>query len=148
MSAASLPLLTPRNTTAVDVNTDRHDLQARLLNSPQLSASQLHNLLLHVLDQHAPATQHKISTQPPLLRFASMGPRFLDAKQEWWRSERQWLKSGLQIHKQIFHAISKLINSIIHQAEILFYSTKILTSTSSKQLFSITVYMVQQNPHL
>lgn len=77
-----------------------------------------------------------------------MGPRLLDAQQEWWRAERQWLKSGLQIHKQIFHAINKLINSIIHQADILFYSIKILTSTSSKQLFSIVVYMVQQNPHL
>ena len=61
-----------------------------------------------------------------------------EAKRERRRAERQWLKSGLEVHKQIFRSACKLVNKIVQQAKLAFFNTKILACISSKQLFSIT----------
>ena len=65
LSCLSCPPVYVEEHGAVDIDTFRHDFRVRLLNSPQLSANQLHNLLLHLLDQHAPATQPRVPTRPP-----------------------------------------------------------------------------------
>ena len=61
-----------------------------------------------------------------------------EAKRERRRAERQWLKCGLEVHKQIFRSACKLVNKIVQQAKLAFFNTKILACISSKQLFSIT----------
>ena len=60
-----------------------------------------------------------------------------EAKRERRRAERQWLKCGLEVHKQIFRSACKLFSNIVQQAKSTFFNTKILACTSSKQLFSI-----------
>ena len=118
--------------------------------TPQLStasANQLHNLLLRLLDQHAPATQPKVPMQPPSPWINSISPSW--GQWKWQRAERQWLKSRLQIHKQIFHAANKLINSIVQQAKfhsiVLKYLPVLLPNNCSALL---TVYLVKQNQHI
>ena len=43
----------------------------------QLSADQLHHLLQELVDQHAPASRHKVSDRPPSPWFSSWEPSFL-----------------------------------------------------------------------
>eukprot|EP00745_Piridium_sociabile_P003165 TRINITY_DN11904_c0_g1_i15.p2 TRINITY_DN11904_c0_g1~~TRINITY_DN11904_c0_g1_i15.p2 ORF type:complete len:107 (-),score=22.28 TRINITY_DN11904_c0_g1_i15:22-342(-) len=61
-----------------------------------------------------------------------------EAKQARRRAERQWLKTGLTVHKQIFQAANKAANNIIHFAKTAYYNAKILACTTQKQLFSLT----------
>ena len=136
-SLALLCMLRPGNST-VDLTIFKADLQAKLLAFPQLSADQLHLLLQDLLDQHAPASRHKVSNRSPFPWFSSVGTQPLEAKRERRTAERQWIKSGLLVHKQTFRSANKLVNNIVHQAKISFYSTKILASNTSRQLFSIT----------
>ena len=134
-----------RNVAAIDLSSFRSDLQAGLDSCTTLSAEQLHRLLQNLLDQHAPATQRKVSSRPPspwfcavgprpgsvpsvlapvLCRrsspwFCAVGPQLLEAKCERRRAERQWLKSGLEHkHKQIFRSACKLVSKIVQQAKI------------------------------
>ena len=126
------------NIAAIDLSSFRSDLQAGLDFCTTLSAEQLHRLLQNLLDQHAPATQRKVSSRPPSPWFCAVGPQLLEAKRERRRAERQWLKSGLEVHKLIFRSACKLVSKIAQQAKYKFFSTKILACTSSKQLFNIT----------
>ena len=66
-----------RKLSAVDLTIFKADLRAKLLASPQLSADQLQHLLKELLDQHAPASRHKVSNRPPSSWFSSVGPSFL-----------------------------------------------------------------------
>ena len=127
-----------KNIAAIDLSSFRSDLQAGLESCTTLSAVQLHRLLENLLDQHAPATQRKVSSRPPSPWFCAVGPQPLEAKRERRRAERQWLKSGLEVHKQMFRSACKLVRKIVQQAKSTFFNTKILAFTSSKQLFSIT----------
>ena len=159
-----------RNVAAIDLSSFRPDLQAGLDSRTTPSAEQLHRLLQNLLDQHAPATQRKVSSRPPspwfcavgprpgsvpsvlapvlcrrsspcfcavgprpvsvpsvlapvLCRrsspwFCAVGPQLLEAKCERRRAERQWLKSCLEVHKQIFCSACKLVSKIVQQAKI------------------------------
>ena len=127
-----------RNIAAIDLSSCRSDLQAGLDSCTTLSAEQLHRLLQNLLDQHAPATQRKVSSRPPSPWFCAVGPQLPEAKRERRRVERQWLKSGLEVHKLIFRSACKLVSKIVQEAKSTFFDTKILACTSSKRLFSIT----------
>ena len=116
-----------RNIAAID----RSDLQARLDSCTTLCAEQLHRLPQNLLDQHSPATQRKVSSHPPSPWFCAVGPQPLEAKWERRRAERQWLKSGLEVHKQIFCSACKLVSKIVQQVKSTFFNTKILACTSS-----------------
>ena len=54
-----------RNIAAIDLSSFRSALQAGLDSCTTLSAVQPHRLLQSLLNQHAPATQRKVSSRPP-----------------------------------------------------------------------------------
>ena len=62
----------------------------------------------------------------------------LKAKRERHRAERQFLKTGLTVFKEMFCACNKVVNSIVHQAKTSFYNAKILFCTTFRQLFNFT----------
>ena len=127
-----------RNISTIDLTSFKEDLQASLSASPPTSADHLHHLLQDLLNQHAPPTRRKISNRPPSPWFASVGPKLLEAKRERRRAERQYLKTGLTVFKQMFRACNKLVNTIVHQAKVSYYNAKILSCTTSRQLFNLT----------
>ena len=127
-----------RDIAAIDLSSFRSEFQAGLDSCTTLSAELLHRLLQNLLDQHAPATQRKVSSRPPSPWFCAVGSQLLEAKCERMRAERQWIKSGLEVHKQMFRSACKLVSKIVQQAKSTFFNTKTLACISSKQLFSIT----------
>ena len=53
-------------------------------------------------------------------------------------AERQWIKSGLTVHKLIFQTANSAVNAIVHSAKTAYYNSKILACSTSKQLHNIT----------
>ena len=56
-------------------------------------------------------------------------------KRERLRAERCWLKSKLTVHKQIYENIKKKVTDLVDNAKTAFYSFKIQTSNSCKEMF-------------
>ena len=52
--------------------------------------------------------------------------------------DRQWLHSGLTVHRQIFSTLKHKITWLVDRAKTTFYSSKITVSTTCKELFSVT----------
>ena len=51
---------------------------------------------------------------------------------------RQWLSSGLTVHKQIYDTAKRQITNLVHDAKSNYYNTKITESKNCKQLFTVT----------
>ena len=63
-------------------------------------------------------------------------PEIALAKRERRQAERQWRSSGLTIHKQIFNTARSKVCNMISAAKRKHLQSKILNSTSSKNLYS------------
>ena len=127
-----------RNFTAVDMAIFNSDLSTRLALAPPSSADGLHQTLTGLLIQHAPASTRLVSHRPPSPWFSLVGPQLLEAKRERRRAERQWIKSGLTVHRLIFQTANSALNAIVHSAKTAYYNTNILACSTSKQLHNIT----------
>ena len=127
-----------RHLASINLEAFRVDLRAslQLLSSP--SADKFHSVLQDVLDHHAPILRRKISNGPPSPWFSAVASQVLDAKQERRRAERKWLKTKLEIHKQLLRIANNLVNEIVQHAKAAYFSAKIVACTSTKQLFSVT----------
>ena len=86
-----------------------------------------------------------VSHRPPSPWFSLVGPQLLEAKRERRRAERQWIKSGLTVHKLIFQTANSVVNAIVHSAKTAHYNTKILACSTSKQLHNITNTLLGQS---
>ena len=67
-----------------------------------------------------------------------MSEELRGAKRERRKAERRWLSTGLTVHKQVYNAAKRHITRLVQAAKTSFFSTKIMESKSSKQLFNIT----------
>ena len=79
-----------------------------------------------------------VSHRPPSPWFSLVDPQLLEAKRERRRAERQWIKSGLTVHKLIFQTANSAVSAIVHSAKTAYYNTKILACSTSRQLHNIT----------
>ena len=127
-----------RNLSSIDITAFRNDILTGLQSLPNPSAEQLHQQLRNILNSHAPSTRRKVSNRPSSPWFSAVGPELLEAKRERRRAERQWIKSGLQVHKQIFRIANKAVSNIVQKAKAAFFNAKILACSTSKQLFNVT----------
>ena len=59
------------------------------------------------------------------------------AKRQRRHAERQWLKTGLTIFKQVYSAAKRRVTSVVNEAKTAWYSFQISNSDSSRQLFSV-----------
>ena len=104
----------------------------------QPTAYQLNDQLRALLDRHAPATQRKVPQRRSSPWYSAVASQLRALKQEKRRAERQWLRSGLTVHRQIFNALKHKITRLVDRAKTTFYSSKITVSTTRKELFSVT----------
>ena len=72
------------------------------------------------------------------LGFKTVSEKVRAAKQQRRRAERQWLKTGLTIHKQIYIRAKKCVTRLVHAAKTSYFCSMIRDSLSCKQLFRIT----------
>ena len=91
---------------------------------------QLHTLLY----RHAPAIQCNDSPRCTMLSLCS----YMPCRNGTLRGG-QWLRSQLTVHKQILNAVKHKITRLVANAKTVFYSPKIIVSTTCKELiFSVT----------
>ena len=92
-----------------------------------------HSQLSDLLDKHAP-----IKERTPTLR--PHAPWFSDElralKREKWRCERRWVKSGLEVHKQLYRDSACNYYAAIKEAKRAHFSNKI-SNSNQKQLFNL-----------
>ena len=122
----------------IDLMAFKADLEKCLSATRDLTADQLHACLSSVLDQHAPAVRRCVSSRAVSPWFGTVREEMHEAKRARRRAERQWVKSRLTVHKQIFIASKQLVTSIADNAKASFFSAKIATASTSKELFTIT----------
>jgi len=91
--------------------------------------------LTDVLDKHAPLVCRVVRDK----RSAPwMSPIVKEAKKHRRRAERQWRKSGLTVHRQIYNHFRNIVNHLICDAKRQYICKRILVANSSKELFRLT----------
>ena len=134
----SVPLQKPetflyRCLNKIDTNTFKQDLSDVI--SPNSSISDYNNHLRSVLDKHAPLCRRSSRTRKPTPWFSSVAEQFCELKRERRKAERRWLKSRLTVHKQIYDSIKQKVTDLVDKAKKTYFSAKIQSSTTCKQLF-------------
>ena len=97
--------------------------------------SDYNNHLCSVLDKHAPLCRCTVSTRKPAPWFSSIAEQFCELKQEYRQAERRWLKSKFTVHRQIYDSFKQKVTNLADKAKHAYYSAKIQSSTTCKQLF-------------
>ena len=115
----------------------KEDLRSQLSALSCPSAVDLDSTLRAVLHKHAPATRRKVSTRRRCPWYSAVSGELRAAKRERREAERRWLSTGLTVHKQFYSAAKKHVTRLVQAAKTSFFSTKIMESKSSKQLFNI-----------
>ena len=117
----------------IDTGAFKQDLSHTV--SQVSSISDYNNHLCSVLDKHAPLCRCTVRTRKPTPWFSSIAEQFCELKRERRQAERRWLKSKLTVHKQIYDSIKQIVTNLVDKAKQAYYSAKIQSSTTCKQLF-------------
>eukprot|EP00745_Piridium_sociabile_P027300 TRINITY_DN439_c0_g1_i27.p1 TRINITY_DN439_c0_g1~~TRINITY_DN439_c0_g1_i27.p1 ORF type:complete len:1128 (+),score=135.82 TRINITY_DN439_c0_g1_i27:139-3522(+) len=127
-----------RNNRAIDRTSFGADLLQCLTAASDVTADTLDTCMRSVLDQHAPVTQRKVSSRKSAPWYSAVATDLRAAKQKRRQVERQWRKSGLTVHEQMFAAAKKAVTIIVSKAKSSFFNLKIAACNTSKELYSIT----------
>ena len=122
-----------RSISKIDKNSFRQDLAQST--TPLTPISDFNRQLCCVLDKHALLCHRTVRQRKPTPWFSSIAEQFCKLKRERRRAERCWLKSKLTVHKQIYENIKRKVIDLVDNAKTAFYSFKIQTSSSCKELF-------------
>ena len=98
---------------------------------------QLDSTLHAVLDRHAPVARKKVKATRSAPWYKSVKDELSEAKKHRRKAEKKWLKSGLEVGRQIFAAAKKRVTKIVQTAKTRYFSDKISSSETSKQLFDV-----------
>ena len=82
-----------------------------------------------------PLSAVAVCTRKPTPWCSSIAEQFCELKRERRQAERRWLKSKLTVHEQIYDSIKQKVTNLVDKARQAYYSAKIQSSTTCKQLF-------------
>jgi hypothetical protein len=97
--------------------------------------------LRSLIDQHAPERVVQITVRPDVPWF---NYEIRACRRELRRLERQWKQTRLSVHLQMLHAQRNQLTRVRRQAKITYFSDKISSATSPKELASITSGLLQK----
>ena len=122
----------------VDFNNFRADiLQSPLYASPESDVDSLAHhydqVLRELIDNHAPEVTRRINMRPNAPWFTDT---LRDAKRKRRQCERAWVKSGLEVHKQIFRDQCNAYQSLLLASKWDYHKSE-STDCSQRQLFKV-----------
>ena len=117
----------------IDTGAFKQDLSHAV--SQVSSISDYNNYLCSVLDKHAPLCRCTVRARNATPWFSSIVEQFCELKRKRRQAGRRWLKSKLSVHKQIYESIKQKVTNLVNKAKQAYYSAKIQSSTTCKQLF-------------
>ena len=97
----------------------------------------LDSALRTILDRHAPIIRRRQRSDQSAPWYASVRNDLRAAKQHRRQAERKWLKCGLTVFKEIYTAAKRKVTRIVCEAKKAFFTSKVSSCESSKQLFSV-----------
>ena len=125
-----------RNVKAINRNDLERERDAAILDTQsEMTAQQLNEELLTLLDKHAPATRCREPAGRSSPWCASVSQELRSAKRQRRRAERRWLKTGLTVDNQIYGAAKRAVTNIAHKANSDHFSSQIAQSNCCKELF-------------
>ena len=128
-------LVKSRNIKDIDPSTFKESLCTSLAEHSPCTFEAFDNVLKNALDSFAPVKEKYIN---PSRRPAPwLNARVKIAKQERRKAERQWKKSGLEVHKQIYKSHKINVVKVIREEKKNFYNNKITESESTNELYKI-----------
>ena len=127
-----------RNIPGIDRVAFKRDLEAELCSLVNPSADQNNVNLRSILDKHAPAVKRKVTNRVSSPWFRLVSEELLQAKRCRRQAERQWRASGLVVHKGLNKKAKHCVTRIVMKAKSPFYTCKISSAFSTKELYSIT----------
>ena len=127
-----------RNICGIDRVAFKRDLEAELCSHMSPSADQYNATLRSVLDKHVPATKRKLTNGVSSPWFSLVSEELLQAKRCRRQAERQWRVSGLVHHKELYQQAKHCVTRIVMKAKSLIYNCKISSTSSTKEIYSIT----------
>ena len=129
--------ITSRNIRAINENDFKRDLElvVPVISNSMNKATTYNNELCKVLDKHAPLRKRKITPRPSA-PWMAMDIKAAKIKRR--RAEKQWRRTKLTVHRQIYQHANNNVNSLITKAKYKLYNKQISECSTSKQLFMIT----------
>ena len=127
-----------RNLQKISIDNLIHDIQVSSLSSepsqnlPQL-VNQYEAILCELLDKHAPEKERSVTLRHNAQWFSDT---LSDEKRKKRRCERKWLKSRLEIDKQIYNEQCKRYRRMLEQAKCDYHKTQI-AGCNDRQLFQL-----------
>ena len=92
-----------------------------------------------LLDKHAPLVTRQVTDR---MSAPWMTQEIKQAKQQRRCAERQWHKTSLEVHRQIYAHCRNVVNRQIRNAKKRFLCEKIVSANSSKELFRLSGQMM------
>ena len=108
---------TTKNIRTIDRQAFKADVSTLVTTLDRPTADQLNDQLRAFFDWHAPATQRKVPERRSSPWYSAVASQLRALKQKKRRAERQWLRSGLTVHKQIYKIFSVLKHKITRLAD-------------------------------
>lgn len=91
-----------------------------------------------LLDKHAPLTTRRVTDRPSAPWLTA---QVKEAKKKQRQAERQWRKSGLTIHRQMFIDLREQTKAIVANAKSDYINKQIQSCPSNKQLFKVVKHL-------
>ena len=128
-----------RNLKSIDREKFTEDLAAHISPSQCSSFDQLDASLCSLLDKHAPLVERKIRTEKndPWYDIAK-DAGLLEAKAQRRNAEKNYLKTGLTVFKQIYTSAKLKVASIVSKARSSYNNTQVSNCSNIRQLYSFT----------
>ncbi|GFR85607.1 ATP-dependent DNA helicase [Elysia marginata] len=124
--------ITSRNLKTINIEKFKSDVKTELQTIDPINIQNLNDALSRILNQHAPVTSKQLAE-----RISAPWLRMRQAKRERRGAENQWLKSGLNIDRDIYNAKRQNVKTCIRNANEDHFSDRLKGSKSCKQLFGI-----------
>ena len=126
--------VTSRKIKDIDIETFKVDVESSFLSSTdQMNAELLNSKLSDVFDRHAPLKTKSV-IERPFSQWYNL--EIKEAKTEKRKKERQWKKTNLTVHKQIYISACRRVTHLIESAKKSFFKSKLNCVKSCKELYT------------
>ncbi|GFR91729.1 ATP-dependent DNA helicase [Elysia marginata] len=126
--------VTSRNVSQINPIDFKNKLSSILSKDPRRNIDSLNSALSTLLEETATMRRRTVKPRPPA---PWLTPQVKAAKQERRKAERQWKKSGLTVHRDIYRLKHQFACNLIKDLKRKFVNDKIVESRSSKEIFNI-----------
>ncbi|GFS07905.1 reverse transcriptase-like protein [Elysia marginata] len=120
----------------------KNKLSSILSKDPPRNIDSLNSALSKLLEDAAPMRRRTVKPRPPA---PWLTPQVKAAKQERRKAERQWKKSGLTVHRDIYRLKHQFVCNLIKDLKRKYVNDKIVESRSSKEIFNICNDLLGKN---